>query len=147
MRWYYAVTWFSIDKDNTLVSFNGQGLSAESMAEAAKACDEFWQGIEFMHLSMYRNLLILDKDRRILDNCIISPPHESMGKNVDLLLGELKQQSLLFLSHHIDNEWGKQGMLNYISHPHPHNTDSPHHVPPTQNTDVLSDALYYLCFR
>ena len=41
----------SIDKDNTLVSFNGQGLSAESMAEAAKACDEFWQGIEFMHLS------------------------------------------------------------------------------------------------
>ena len=53
----------SIDKDNTLVSFNGQGLSAESMAEAAKACDEFWQGIEFMHLSMYRNLLILDKDR------------------------------------------------------------------------------------
>ena len=79
----------SIDKDNTLVSFNGQGLSAESMAEAAKACDEFWQGIEFMHLSMYRNLLILDKDRRILDNCVISPPHESMGKNVDLLLGEL----------------------------------------------------------
>lgn len=91
----------SIDKDNTLVSFNGQGLSAESMAEAAKACDEFWQGIEFMHLSMYRNLLILDKDRRILDNCIISPPHESMGKNVDLLLGELKQQSLL-LKHFIE---------------------------------------------
>lgn len=91
----------SIDKDNTLVSFNGQGLSAESMAEAAKACDEFWQGIEFMHLSMYRNLLILDKDRRILDNCVISPPHESMGKNVDLLLGELKQQSLL-LKHFIE---------------------------------------------
>ncbi len=54
-----------------------------------------------MHLSMYRNLLILDKDRRILDNCVISPPHESMGKNVDLLLGELKQQSLL-LKHFIE---------------------------------------------
>ena len=84
----------SVDENDMLVSFNGQGLSVKDMAEAAKACNEFWQGIEFMHLSMYRNLLILDKDRRILDNCVIPPPHESMGENINLLLGEIKQQSI-----------------------------------------------------
>lgn len=85
----------SVDADDKLVSFNGQGLTAQEMAAAAKACDEFWQGIEFMHLSMYRNLLILDKDRRILDDCVIPPAHESMGENINVLLGDVKQKSLL----------------------------------------------------
>lgn len=91
----------SIDKNDTLLSFNGQGLSAQAMAEAAEACNEFWAGIEFMHLSMYRNLLILDKDKRILNNCVIPPPHESMGENINLLLGALKEKSLL-LKHFIE---------------------------------------------
>ena len=102
----------SVDENDMLVSFNGQGLSAKDMAEAAKACNEFWQGIEFMHLSMYRNLLILDKDRRILDNCVIPPPHESMGENINLLLREIKQQSLL-LRHFIEGTGKKLERFNH----------------------------------
>ena len=85
----------SIDECGTLVSFNGGELNSFEMAEAAKACNEFWQGIEFLHLSAYRNLLIMDKERHIIDNCFIAPPHESIGQNIELLLGEIKQKSLL----------------------------------------------------
>ncbi|MDO5380897.1 MAG: hypothetical protein Q4E98_08505 [Acidaminococcaceae bacterium] len=102
----------SVDENDMLVSFNGQGLSAKDMAEAAKACNEFWPGIEFMYLSMYRNLLILDKDRRILDNCVIPPPHESMGENINLLLREIKQQSLL-LRHFIEGTAKKLESFNH----------------------------------
>lgn len=91
----------SVDANDTLISFNGQGLSPQDMAEAAAACNEFWQGIEFMHLSMYRNLLVLDKDRRILDACDIQPPHESMGENINILLREVKEKSLL-LKHFVE---------------------------------------------
>ena len=48
-----------------------------------------------MHLSEYRNLLILDNDRQILHDCYIAPPHESMGLNIDMLLSDLKARSLL----------------------------------------------------
>lgn len=48
-----------------------------------------------MHLSEYRNLLILDNDRQILHDCRIAPPHESMGLNIDMLLSDLKARSLL----------------------------------------------------
>lgn len=85
----------SVDCEGRLVSFNAMGLTAEEMAEAASVCNKLWQGIEFLHLSEYRNLLILDKDRQILHDCCIAPPHESMGQNIDLLLSGLKDKSLL----------------------------------------------------
>ncbi len=85
----------SVDSEGRLVSFNAMGLSAQEMAQAAAICNELWQGIEFMHLSDYRNLLILDNDRHILKDCHIAPPHESMGRNINDLLGGLKAKSLL----------------------------------------------------
>ena len=85
----------SVDADGRLVSFNAMGLTPDEMAEAAAICNELWQGIEFMHLSEYRNLLILDNDPQILHNCKIAPPHESMGQNFDELLSDLKSKSLL----------------------------------------------------
>ena len=69
----------SVDEAGRLVSFNAMGLTAKEMAEAAAVCNKLWQGIEFLHLSEYRNLLILDNDRQILHDCHIAPPHESMG--------------------------------------------------------------------
>ena len=85
----------SVDAEGRLVSFNAMGLTPQEMAEAAAICNELWQGIEFMHLSEYRNLLILDNDAQILHNCRIAPPHESMGQQYDELLGDLKAKSLL----------------------------------------------------
>ena len=61
----------SVDADGRLVSFNAMGLTPDEMAKAAAICNELWQGIEFMHLSEYRNLLILDNDPQILHNCKI----------------------------------------------------------------------------
>ncbi len=85
----------SVSADGKLLSFNAMGLTPEEMAEAAAICNELWQGIEFLHLSEYRNLLILDNDAQILHNCQIAPPHESMGQNFDELLSDLKSKSLL----------------------------------------------------
>ena len=85
----------SVDAEGRLVSFNAMGLTPDEMAKAAAICNELWQGIEFMHLSEYRNLLILDNDPQILHNCKIAPPHESMGQNFDELLSDLKSKSLL----------------------------------------------------
>ncbi len=85
----------SVDADGKLVSFNAMGLTPEEMAEAAAVCNELWQGIEFLHLSEYRNLLILDNDKQILHDCRIAPPHESMGQSIDELLSGIKAKSLL----------------------------------------------------
>ena len=91
----------SIDDTGRIVSFNAQGLTAAEMEEAALIADAFCTNIEFLHLSHYRNLLIVDKKQDLLDNCLINPPHESLGANVDELLADLKNNSLL-ISNFID---------------------------------------------
>ena len=85
----------SVDKTGRLLSFNAQGLTAAEMQEAALIADAFCANIEFLHLSHYRNLLIMDKKQELLDNCLINPPHESLGANVYELLADLGKKSLL----------------------------------------------------
>lgn len=85
----------SVAEDGELLSFNAQGLNPEQMEEAAAIADALCNNIEFLHLSHYRNLLILDKDQEFLDNCKINPPHESMGENINNLLGDVREKSLL----------------------------------------------------
>lgn len=53
----------SIDGTGRIVSFNAQGLTAAEMEEAVLIADAFCTNIEFLHLSHYRNLLIVDKSR------------------------------------------------------------------------------------
>lgn len=91
----------SVDSVGRLISFNAQGLTAAEMEEAAAIGDEFCTNIEFLHLSHYRNLLIVDKKQELLDACTVNPPHESLGANVDELLADLKNNSLL-ISNFID---------------------------------------------
>jgi 2,3-bisphosphoglycerate-independent phosphoglycerate mutase len=55
------------------------------------------QEIEFLHLSDYRNLLLLPRDARVLASTTAAP-HESMGLKVADLLAEL-QDSCLELRH------------------------------------------------
>ena len=85
----------SVDKTGRLLSFNAQGLTSAEMKEAALIADTFCANIEFLHLSHYRNLLIMDKKQELLDNCLINPPHESLGANAYDLLADVKNNSLL----------------------------------------------------
>lgn len=83
----------AVDESGRLAAFNGQGLTAVQMREAAKLCDGVLKDIEFIHLSEYRNLLVLNKEAAVLE-CDVRPPHESVGGNVGDLLRELRKRSL-----------------------------------------------------
>lgn len=83
----------AVDESGRLAAFNGQGLTAAEMAEAAKACDGILKDIEFIHLSEYRNLLVMNKEASVL-NCQVAPPHESVGEKVEELLAPLRATSL-----------------------------------------------------
>ena len=83
----------AVDEAGYLVGFNGAGLNASQMEEAAKLCDGILKDIEFIHLSEYRNLLIMSKEAKVL-NCKIKPPHESVGEHLQELLADLKNSSL-----------------------------------------------------
>jgi 2,3-bisphosphoglycerate-independent phosphoglycerate mutase len=75
------------------VSFNGMGLSDRELKEIAGLFNHFAHTIEFLHLSDYRNLLIMNRKEAVLD-VTTAPPHESMGMIVDELLAALKDASL-----------------------------------------------------
>lgn len=83
----------AVNSDGIMTGFNGQGLTPSEMAAAADVCDHILDEIEFIHLSEYRNLIILNKEQNVL-TCNVPPPHENVGENVEALLAELKSRSL-----------------------------------------------------
>lgn len=83
----------AVDDNGCLAAFNGQGLTAEAMKQAAAVCDGILKDIEFIHLSEYRNLLVLNKEAAVL-GCAVQPPHESVGQNAAELLAPLQDCSL-----------------------------------------------------
>lgn len=83
----------AVDENGILAAFNGRGLTAAEMCRAAHACDNVLKDIEFIHLSEYRNLLVMNKEAGVLD-CNVRPPHESVGGNAAALLEPLRRQSL-----------------------------------------------------
>lgn len=83
----------AVDGSGHLAGFNGSGLSPAAMQEAAALCDGVLKDIEFIHLSEYRNLLIMNREQSVLD-CPVPPPHESVGEPVERLLAPLCAQSL-----------------------------------------------------
>ncbi len=83
----------AIDGEGHLVSFNGGNLSSNAMASVAEICNGILKDVEFIHLSEYRNLLILNKEKKILE-CRIAPSQESLGENIDELLAEITKESL-----------------------------------------------------
>ena len=84
----------SSDDKETLLSSNARGLTIQQMHKAALAAGKINSNIEFIHLSGYRNLLIMDKNKDFADNVNIEPPHESLGKNINTLLKEANAKSL-----------------------------------------------------
>jgi len=75
-------------KNNKLESFNGKGLSSSEMEIAAQNV-KVSGGIKFHHISNYRNLLIVNKNKltAALKN---APPHENIGQSIDELLMDIK---------------------------------------------------------
>ncbi|WP_405383537.1 phosphoglycerate mutase [Phascolarctobacterium sp.] len=82
-----------VDDAGRLAAFNGAGLDQAQMRRAAQLCDDVLKDIEFIHLSEYRNLLIMNREQKVLD-CNVRPPHESVGEDVAELLAPLRKQSL-----------------------------------------------------
>lgn len=110
----------SLDEAGRLVSFNGMGLSAVEKKEIALKHNHILQDIEFLHLSDYRNLLLLPRHEQLLA-CYIAPPHESMGLKAADLLRDLRSSCLemnLFLdeSAKIMEPYARQG-LHYALYP------------------------------
>ena len=83
----------AVDSAGRLAAFNGQGLTPAEMSKAAAACDNILKDIEFIHLSEYRNLLIMNKEDSVLKGAV-QPPHESVGEDVEQLLAGIKERSL-----------------------------------------------------
>lgn len=110
----------SQDNDGRLVSFNGMGLHPREMAEMEEKLSSLTHDIEFLHLSDYRNLLIMDRNDRVLQ-VQTAPPHESMGLPVEGLLQELRESSLVMQvfmreSDDVLKEYGRDG-LTYRLYP------------------------------
>ena len=83
----------SQDSGGRLVSFNGMGLTAREIGTMAQQFCSLTPDIEFIHLSGYRNLLVMNRNENVL-RIQTAPPHESMGLPVEELLAELKSSSL-----------------------------------------------------
>lgn len=83
----------AVRDDGTLAAFNGQGLTPAQMGSYVAACNNILKDIEFIHLSEYRNLLIMNREEPVL-GCSVAPPHESVGENIGALLEPLRRQSL-----------------------------------------------------
>lgn len=83
----------AVNSYGKLVGFNGMGLSNSEMKEAAMLCSDIFQDIEFVHLSEYRNLIVMDR-RDAVFAAKVKPPHESIGEDAEELLAELKSNSL-----------------------------------------------------
>lgn len=110
----------SVDDEGRMVSFNGMGLTAAEKRELAVKHNHILQEIEFLHLSDYRNLLLLPYDKRVLAS-YTAPPHESMGLKVNELLAEL-QDSCLEIKHFLQESaailkpYARPG-LHYVLYP------------------------------
>lgn len=83
----------AVNENNIMTAFNGTGLNIIEMQEAAAVCNDILKEIEFIHLSEYRNLMILNREQQVL-SCHVPPPHENVGENIYSLLTELMKNSL-----------------------------------------------------
>ena len=84
----------SQDGIGRLGSFNGMGLTGRELEELAGKFSSLSSDIEFIHLSDYRNLLIMNRSEPVLQT-VTAPPHESMGLPVKELLQDLQAASLV----------------------------------------------------
>jgi len=80
-------------KDNVLESFNGCGLTSEEMKNFALNV-KINNNIKFYHISDYRNLIVVKKNKD-LSSLKDIPPHENIGQNIDEILENIKDINIL----------------------------------------------------
>lgn len=80
-------------KNNALESFNGMGLTSNEMRNVAHNV-KVDSNIKFFHVSDYRNLIVVKKDKDLIDLRDI-PPHENIGQNIDEILKYIKNIQIL----------------------------------------------------
>lgn len=111
----------AVDHENRLASFNGGQLTNEKMMEASKRVAGSDPDLRFLHLSGYRNLIIMKKQHLQMKGSRTYPPHEYVGENIhDLLSGVYhsseKLQRFVRTSAETLKELG-DGRCNYIFYP------------------------------
>ena len=80
-------------KNDKLESFNGKGLSKSEMEEAANNV-KTPEHIKFFHISNYRNIVVVKKNKQFL--CLKDIlPHENVGKSIETMLENIRQINLL----------------------------------------------------
>lgn len=108
-------------EDKKLISFNGGGLTKQEMKKVSEQAAGRTGDIDFIHLSGYRNLLVMNKKDFDSLDCLTYPPHEFLGEDIESLLGEVCKLSEVlhdFVSSNefiIDGEEGKQ--YRYVFYP------------------------------
>lgn len=79
----------AVDSKGKLISFNGGDLSHVAMKRAVDQVKDVSQSIRVIHLSDYRNLLIMKRDNFKTLVCNNYPPHEYLGENIEDLLRDI----------------------------------------------------------
>ena len=79
-------------KDNRLKSFNGEGLTKCEMKEFSKKVTTK-NNLKFYHISDYRNILVIDKDK-LTSKLKNMPPHENVGRSMDELQRNINNEIL-----------------------------------------------------
>jgi 2,3-bisphosphoglycerate-independent phosphoglycerate mutase len=79
----------ALDGHGKLSSFNGGNLTGPDMEEAAKIATDIDPNIKVLHLSGYRNLIIVKKHYFQTLDCKTYPPHEFLGGDSDALLADI----------------------------------------------------------
>lgn len=79
-------------KDKKMESFNGAGLTKEEMKKFSNKV-KTTDNLKFFHISDYRNILVIDKEK-LTHKLHNMPPHENVGKAVEMLEGNLDNSIL-----------------------------------------------------
>ncbi len=80
-------------KDEKMESFNGKNLTEEQMKNASLNVKTTGE-IKFHHISVYRNLIVLKKNREIMWMKNI-PPHENVGSSMAEILSNFEHIEIL----------------------------------------------------
>ncbi len=108
-------------EDKKLISFNGGGLTKQEMKTVSEQAAGITSNIDFIHLSGYRNLLVMNKKDFYSLDCLTYPPHESLGEDIESLLGELCRSSEVlrnFLPNNEVRSHGEEGkQYQYVFYP------------------------------
>lgn len=75
-------------KNGKLESFNGKGLSKDEM-ETASNNVKTPEHIKFYHISNYRNIMVVKKNKQLLSLKDV-PPHESVGESIEMMLENIR---------------------------------------------------------